>query len=132
MHRTLKVTSLIYDLCKHSQTTEISISLHSDILGVMRPADARAFSLPNSRKGPGIEVGVRFILDIVIHPVCKVSFKDLIQNWVFAKKNWDENIDAMLVRPLYQSLYARPLLRGLCACLMSGTSCNPRVANLCF
>ena len=40
-----------------TETTEINIFLHPDILGVMWPADARAFSLLNSRKGPGIEVG---------------------------------------------------------------------------
>ena len=40
-----------------TETTEINMSLHPDILGVMWPADARAFPLPNLRKGPGIEVG---------------------------------------------------------------------------
>ena len=41
-----------------TETTEINIFLHPDNLGVMWPADARAFSLPNSRKGPGIEVAL--------------------------------------------------------------------------
>ena len=35
-----------------AETTEINIFLHPDILGVMRPADARAFSLPQFKKRP--------------------------------------------------------------------------------
>ena len=31
-----------------------------------RPADARAFSLPNSRKGPGIEVGAYYNIRIIL------------------------------------------------------------------
>ena len=56
-----------------TETTEINIFLLPDIPGVMRPADARAFSLPNSRKGPGIEV-VRALV-----PSCRaVLIGDLI------------------------------------------------------
>ena len=57
LHRTLKITSLIYYLCKHSQRPQKLTYSYTLIfwLSCDQPMP-RPFPFPSLRKGPGIEV----------------------------------------------------------------------------